>query len=133
MRSKWLSLVSGIAGAVLLVSCGGSTSPYSTGGGGGGGGGGHSTTITVGNDFFSPALDTVPAGQVTFTWATPSNGHNVTWDTGAGGGAASAGRDRTGCAPVTTTSLRSAGADRALITSIIVFESRACSTITTPE
>ncbi len=82
MRPKWLSLVSGIAGAVLLVSCGGSTSPYSTGGGGGGG---HSTTITVGNDFFSPALDTVPAGQVTFTWATPSNGHNVTWDTGPGG------------------------------------------------
>ncbi|MGH8620641.1 MAG: hypothetical protein ACRET3_00765, partial [Burkholderiales bacterium] len=47
-----------------------------------GSGGGHSTNITVGNNFFSPTPDTVPAGQVTFTWATPSNGHNVTWQTG---------------------------------------------------
>ncbi|HEV8399188.1 MAG TPA: plastocyanin/azurin family copper-binding protein [Gemmatimonadales bacterium] len=45
-------------------------------------GGGHSTTIAVGNNFFSPTPDTVPAGQVTFSWATPSNGHNVTWLTG---------------------------------------------------
>ncbi len=41
--------------------------------------GGHLTTITVGNNLFSPTPDTVPAGQVTFSWATPSNGHNVTW------------------------------------------------------
>jgi len=68
-------------GLILLAACGSSTSP---GGGGGGGGGGHSTTITVGNDFFDPTPDTVPAGAVTFTWATPSNGHNVTWDTGPG-------------------------------------------------
>ncbi|HYL22645.1 MAG TPA: plastocyanin/azurin family copper-binding protein [Gemmatimonadales bacterium] len=68
------------AGLMVLVACGSSTSP----GGGGGGGGGHSTTITVENDFFSPTPDTVPAGQVTFTWSTPSNGHNVTWDTGPG-------------------------------------------------
>src|SRR5205823_6352268 len=65
------------------------------------------------------------------SWKSPAPGLGA--GRGAGGGAASAGRDRTGCAPVTTTSLRSAGADRALITSIIVFESRACSTITTPE
>ena len=44
--------------------------------------GGSSTNITVGNNFFSPTPNTVPAGQVTFTWATPSNGHNVTWQTG---------------------------------------------------
>jgi len=46
--------------------------------------GGHSTNISVGNNFFSPTPDTVSAGQVTFTWATPSNGHNVTWVTGPG-------------------------------------------------
>ncbi len=46
--------------------------------------GGHSTTITVANNSFSPTPDTIPAGTVTFTWATPSNGHNVTWLTGPG-------------------------------------------------
>lgn len=46
--------------------------------------GGHSTTITVGNDFFSPTPDTIPAGVVTFEWNTPSNGHNVTWSSGPG-------------------------------------------------
>jgi plastocyanin len=46
--------------------------------------GGHSTTITVSNDQFTPTPDTIPAGTVTFTWATPSNGHNVTWLTGPG-------------------------------------------------
>jgi plastocyanin len=45
-------------------------------------GGGHSTTITVANDFFSPTPDTVPAGQVTFTWAANAVTHNVTWDSG---------------------------------------------------
>jgi len=53
-------------------------------GGGGGGGGGHSTTITVNNNFFSPTPDTVSVGQVTFSWATPSNGHTLTWDSGPG-------------------------------------------------
>ena len=51
---------------------------------GGGGGGGHTTALTVNNNFFSPTPDTVPAGPVTFTWHTPSNGHNVTWLTGPG-------------------------------------------------
>ena len=46
------------------------------------GSGGNSTNITVGNNFFSPTPNTVPVGQVTFTWATPSNGHNVIWLTG---------------------------------------------------
>lgn len=44
--------------------------------------GGRSTNITVGNNFFSPTPNTVPVGQVTFNWSTPSNGHNVTWQTG---------------------------------------------------
>lgn len=78
MRSQLLGLVAGL----FVLACGSSTSPYSAGGGGGTGG--HSTTITVGNNFFSPTPDTVAAGSVTFSWSTPSNGHNVTWDTGPG-------------------------------------------------
>lgn len=50
----------------------------------GGGTGGSSSTITVGNDFFSPTPNTVSAGQVTFSWATPSNGHTLVWDSGPG-------------------------------------------------
>ncbi|HEU5260230.1 MAG TPA: hypothetical protein VFU41_02275 [Gemmatimonadales bacterium] len=64
-----------------LAACG---STYSTGTPGGGGGGGSSSTITVGNDFFSPTPDTVSAGQVTFSWTTPSSGHTLTWDSGPG-------------------------------------------------
>ena len=76
--SSWM-----VTAAVLsLVGCGSSTSPY--GGGGGGGGGGSSATITVGNDFFNPTPNTVSAGAVTFSWATPSNGHTLTWDSGPG-------------------------------------------------
>lgn len=45
-------------------------------------GGGHSTTITVDNNFFNPTPDTVPAGNVTFTWAAGAVLHNVTWDSG---------------------------------------------------
>lgn len=84
MYVKRLAVVVG-AVAVAVAACG--SDPYGTGGGGGGagvGGGGRSTTITVGNNFFNPTPDTVPAGQVTFSWSTPSNGHNVTWDTGPG-------------------------------------------------
>ena len=66
--------------SLALAACGDST----YGGGGGGGGGGSSTTITVGNDFFSPTPNTVSAGAVTFSWATPSNGHTLTWDSGPG-------------------------------------------------
>jgi plastocyanin len=58
----------------VITACSDSTSS--------GGGGGHTTSLTVGNNFFSPTPDTVPAGVVTFTWSTPSNGHNVTWSTG---------------------------------------------------
>ena len=70
MRSQLLLLGAGVA---FVAACKSSTSPS---------GGGHSTTISVENNFFSPTPDTVPVGQVTFTWATPSNGHNVTWLTG---------------------------------------------------
>ena len=69
-----------VTAAVLsLAGCGSSTSPD-----GGGGGGGSSATITVGNDFFNPTPDNVSAGAVTFRWATPSNGHTLTWDSGPG-------------------------------------------------
>jgi plastocyanin len=72
----------GAVGLALLAACGSSTSPSSSGGGGGAsGGGGHSTTITVGDNTFTPTPDTVSAGTVTFTWAG-SNQHNVTWDSG---------------------------------------------------
>jgi len=67
--------VAAAAGLALGVGC--SDSTY-----GGGGGGGRSTTITVGNNVFTPTPDTVAAGQVTFNWSTPSNGHTVTWDGG---------------------------------------------------
>jgi plastocyanin len=71
----WVRLTGLAVGVLLFASCSNSTSP--------GGGGGHSTTITVGNNFFSPTPDTVSAGQVTFSWAGGSS-HNVTWDSGPG-------------------------------------------------
>ena len=44
--------------------------------------GGHSTTITVANNSFSPAPDTIAAGTITFHWAASAIAHNVTWLTG---------------------------------------------------
>ena len=84
MRSKWLSLVSGIAGVVLLVSCGGSTSPYSTGGGGGGGCTPTATKVcTTGGRSFSPVNLTVSAGA-TVTWQNGDGiAHTVTSGTGS--------------------------------------------------
>lgn len=87
---KWMRYVSWIVAAVSVALMACSSSPtYGDGGGGsqgggGGGGGGLATTITVSNDFFSPTPDTVSAGAVTFRWATPSNGHTLTWDSGPG-------------------------------------------------
>jgi plastocyanin len=46
--------------------------------------GGHSTTITVANNSFSPTPDTIPAGNITFHWATGASTHNVSWDSGPG-------------------------------------------------
>ena len=77
----YLQRLAVVLGAVAVAACG--SDPYGTGGGGGGGGGGgRSTIITVSNNFFDPTPDTVPAGQVTFSWSNASNTHNVTWDTG---------------------------------------------------
>jgi len=55
--------------------------------------GGHSTTITVGNgsNSFSPTPDTIPAGTITFHWASTIQ-HNVTWLTGPSSPAASGNR-----------------------------------------
>lgn len=66
-----------VAACFVLVACSDST-------GSNGGSGGSSTTIAVRNDFFSPTPNTVSAGTVTFSWATPSNGHNLIWDSGPG-------------------------------------------------
>ena len=75
MCLKRLAVILGAAG---LAACG--SNPY----GPSGGGGGHTTALTVSNDVFTPTPDTVAAGQVTFTWSSASNGHNVTWDSGPG-------------------------------------------------
>jgi len=56
--------------------------------------GGHSTTITVANYSFSPTPDTIPAGMVTFSWA--SGTHNVAWQTGPGTLAAPSGNKSSG-------------------------------------
>lgn len=77
MRNTSLILT---ATVLSLLGCSSYTSP----GGGSDGGGGHATTIIVDNDFFNPTPDTVSAGNVTFSWATPSNGHTLTWDSGPG-------------------------------------------------
>lgn len=45
-------------------------------------GGGHSTTITVANNSFSPAADTIAAGTITFHWAAGAITHTVNWLTG---------------------------------------------------
>jgi plastocyanin len=75
MRSKWLSLVSGIAGALLLVSCGSSTGTNYGGGGGGGGCTPTATKICTANGTqFSPVTLTVAAGT-TVTW---ENGDGIT-------------------------------------------------------
>ena len=67
-----------LTAAVAFAAC--SDNPY--GSPSGSGGGGHTTMLTVSNDVFTPTPDTVPAGQVKFTWSNASHGHNVTWDSG---------------------------------------------------
>lgn len=62
-------------GVAVVSACSDSTSSST---------GGRSTTITVSNNSFNPTPDTVPAGQVTFSWSNASNSHNVTWLTGPG-------------------------------------------------
>ena len=73
-----LLLIAAVAASLTAAGCSSaSTSP--------GGTGGRSTSILVGNDFYSLVPDTVASGaQITWTWATPSNGHTVSWDSGPG-------------------------------------------------
>jgi len=69
------SVITALAVLALVAACNSSTSPGSTGG--------RSTSITVGNNFYSITPDTVASGaQITWTWATPSAGHTVNWDSG---------------------------------------------------
>lgn len=69
------SVITVLALLAVVTACNSSTAPGSTGG--------RSTSITVGNDFYSLAPDTVASGaQITWTWATPSHGHTVNWDSG---------------------------------------------------
>ena len=72
-RTLWI----GAFAILTLAGCSDSSSPDN-------GGGGSSTTITVANDFFAPTPDTVAFGVVTFSWATPSHGHTLVWDSGPG-------------------------------------------------
>lgn len=87
-----------LVGFAAFAACSDYGSP---GNGGGGGTGGSSATITVGNDFFTPTPNTVSAGQVTFRWATPSNGHTLVWDSGPGTLPASTGTMTSGTRTVT--------------------------------
>ena len=81
MRS---STVLFFAACATLIGCSNSSTSSNYGSGGGGGGGGATSSLSVDNNMFTPTPDTVPAGKVTFTWSTPSNGHSVIWDSGPG-------------------------------------------------
>lgn len=91
---RWRALVAG-AIAALAVDCG---SAYSspTNPGGGGGLGSTSTSISVADNYFSPAATTVPVGStVTWTW-NGARSHNVTFDDGTASGTQATGTfDRT--------------------------------------
>jgi plastocyanin len=82
MPSRLMSLVLGVAGVLLLASCGGSTSPY----GGGGGGGGCTPTaskVCMNALSFGPSSLTITAGT-TVTWQNGSVAtHTVTSDVGS--------------------------------------------------
>lgn len=68
-----------VVAALALAGC----SNYSTSSGGGPGG--RTTAITVGNNYYNVTPDTIASGAtITWTWATPSNGHTVNWDSGPG-------------------------------------------------
>ena len=85
MRSKWLSLVSGVVGALLLVSCGSSTG---TNYGGGGGtppascasSGASATIAATGSFTFSPSTATITAGQKVCWVNNTGIDHTVTSD-----------------------------------------------------
>ena len=79
-------LLAGILAACSSSTPTGPTSSGGSGGGGGGGGGSEATaSVTIGDNFFSPATVTVTRGSsgatVAWTWAG-SNPHSVTFDAG---------------------------------------------------
>jgi len=86
MRSKWLSLVSGVAGALLLVSCGSSTGTNYGGGGGGtppascASSGASATIAATGSFTFSPSTATITAGQKVCWLNNTGIDHTVTSD-----------------------------------------------------
>ena len=86
MRSKWLSLVSGVAGALLLVSCGSSTGTNYGGGGGGtppascASSGASATIAATGSFTFSPSTATITAGQKVCWVNNTGIDHTVTSD-----------------------------------------------------
>ncbi|PYO62101.1 MAG: hypothetical protein DMD49_03305 [Gemmatimonadetes bacterium] len=83
MRSQLLTLLLPLAlGSVLQASCDTLASPVAAA---------NNDTISVGNYYFAPSPDTLTAGTndlatVTFIWGIGNQYHNVTWDTGPGGG-----------------------------------------------
>lgn len=87
--ASWIALVA----LPCALACGGSSSSITPPSTGGPHPGGTSGTVTVGNDFFSPATDTVAAGTaVMWNWDTCSSdayggrtcaSHSVTFDDGA--------------------------------------------------
>jgi plastocyanin len=79
MRSQLLALAMGMA-FLAWWSCSG-TADLS--------GSNQTDTVTVGNYYFAPYLDSVTAGTngfvpITFLWEIGGVNHNITWDTGPG-------------------------------------------------
>ncbi len=69
--------------AVGLTGCGGDNGTGPGGGGGGGGGPVMTTSVTVGNNVFSPgAIQVSPGATVTWTWNPGGIDHNVTFSSG---------------------------------------------------
>ena len=80
MRSQLLALAMGTA-LLAWWSCGGGTDLS---------GSNQTDTISVGNYYFAPYLDSVTATAndsvtLTFLWEIGGVAHNITWDTGPGG------------------------------------------------
>ena len=79
MRSRLLALVMGTA-LLAWWSCGGGTDLS---------GSNQTDTVSVGNNYFAPMLDSVKALangtiDITFLWEIGQVTHNITWDTGPG-------------------------------------------------
>lgn len=76
MKSHLVTLLAAVVVAALIGACGGDDSPTDTGGGGGGGT--FTGTVSVRDNFFSPANVTIAVGD-SVTWSFDgSNIHTVT-------------------------------------------------------